>query len=57
MVLEDLLSCFLHVQPSVVSSVNISEHMRISRLVVIAFVTLAGRFGALARLRTTCVWQ
>ena len=37
----DLLARLFHVQPRVVRSIDVSEHMRISRLVVIAFVALA----------------
>ncbi len=41
-ILEYFLSCFLHIQPCVVSSVNVPKHVRIRRLIVIALVTLAG---------------
>jgi len=56
-VFEDLLSCLFHVQPCVISAVNVSKHVRIRRLIVIALVTLAGRFRPLARLWTTCMCE
>ena len=37
----DLLTRLLHVEPSVVRSINVPEHMRISGFIVIAFVALA----------------